>query len=168
MPPLNPMITVGSLARSSSVALRLAITASPSGFPWVFGGFGGRATTGTCSVQGSSLRWANRTDRPTRAFPIRICEHMFVGESGSPGAKFWRAIGNQNVIAAEAAAFEMKQTYPLPLDFAIALVDLYAEKRDPKFEPAALRYLERYITEARPSLVDLAAAAALLAERVAR
>jgi len=93
---------------------------------------------------------------------------MFVGEAGSPGAKFWRAIGNQNVIAAEAAAFEMKQTYPLPLDFAIALVDLYAEKRDPKFEPAALRYLERYITEARPSLVDLAAAAALLAERVAR
>jgi hypothetical protein len=45
---------------------------------------------------------------------------------------------------------------------------LYGEKRDRKFEPAALRYLERYIAEERPLLVDVAGIAALLAERVAR
>lgn len=54
---------------------------------------------------------------------------------------------------------------PLPLDYAIALVHLYAEKGDPKFEPAALRYLERYISEESPSLTDVAGTAALLAER---
>jgi hypothetical protein len=91
-----------------------------------------------------------------------------VGDAGSPGAVFWRAIQNHNVIAAEAAAFEMKQSYPLPLDFALALVHLYAEKRDPKFEPAAVRYLERYISEERPSLLDVAGTATLLAERMAR
>jgi hypothetical protein len=91
-----------------------------------------------------------------------------VGDAGSPGAIFWRAIGNQNVVAAEAAAFEMKQKHPLPLDFAIALVHLYADRRDPKFEPAALRYLARYMAEETPSLADVAGAAALLAERVGR
>lgn len=91
-----------------------------------------------------------------------------MGEAGSPGARFWRAIQTHNVIAAEAAAFELKQSYPLPLDHAIALVHLYAEKRDRKFEPAALRYLERYIAEAKPSLLSVAGAAALLAERVTR
>ena len=91
-----------------------------------------------------------------------------MGETGSPGAKFWRAIGNQNIVAAEAAAFEMTQTYPLPLSYAIALVHLYAEKGDPKYEPAALRYLERYISEEKPSLPDVVGTAALLAERVTR
>lgn len=91
---------------------------------------------------------------------------MFVGEAGSPGAKFWRAIQNHNVVAAEAAAFELKQSYPLPLSYAIALVHLYAEKRDPKFELAALRYLERYISEESPSLRDVAGTAAVLVERM--
>jgi hypothetical protein len=56
----------------------------------------------------------------------------------------------------------------LPLDFALALVRLYAEKRDPRFERAALRYLERYITETNPSLMDVAQMAGLLAERLPR
>jgi hypothetical protein len=93
---------------------------------------------------------------------------MFVTSEGHPGAWFWRAIQNGNIVAAEAAAFELKQEYPLPLDFALALVHLYADKRSPKFEPAALRYLERYISEAKPSLSDVAGTAALLAERIAR
>jgi hypothetical protein len=66
-----------------------------------------------------------------------------------PGATFWRAISNGNVIVAETVAREIQ---PLPLDFALALVHLYGEKRDRRYEPAALRYLERYIAEERPSL----------------
>ena len=88
------------------------------------------------------------------------------GGGGITRSKVLAGNPEHNVIAAEAAAFELKQTYPLPLDFAIALVHLYAEKRDPKFEPAALRYLARYITEESPSLTDVAGTAALLDERV--
>jgi hypothetical protein len=55
----------------------------------------------------------------------------------------------------------------LPLDYALALVQLYGEKRDRRYERAALRYLERYIAEASPSLVDVAGVAGLLAERKA-
>ena len=95
---------------------------------------------------------------------------MFVGDAGSPGAVFWRAIQNQNVVAAEGAAWELqaKTKQPIPLDFALALTHLYGEKRDGRYELAALRYLTRYIEEAKPSLLDVAGVAAVLAERVAR
>ena len=53
----------------------------------------------------------------------------------------------------------------VPLAQARALVELYAEKGDPKYERAALKYLARYLTEAEPSLADVAQMAALLAER---
>jgi hypothetical protein len=82
--------------------------------------------------------------------------------SGSSGATFWRAIQRGNVIVAETAAREFEV---LPLDFALALVHLYGDKRDPRFERAALRYLERYLAETNPSLADVAGVAALLAER---
>ena len=65
-------------------------------------------------------------------------------------------------MAAEAAAFEVAF---VPLTQARALVELYAEKGDPKFERAALKYLARYLGEAEPSLTDVAQLAALLAER---
>ena len=52
----------------------------------------------------------------------------------------------------------------LPLDFALALVHLYGEKGDSRYERAALRYLARYMAEADPSLADVAGVAALLAE----
>jgi len=45
------------------------------------------------------------------------------------------------------------------------LVELYADKGDPKFERATLKYLTRYLDEAAPSLADVAQVAALLAER---
>jgi len=54
---------------------------------------------------------------------------------------------------------------PTPLDFALALTHLYADKRSRKYEAAALRYLARYLAEEGPSLEDVAAVAALLAER---
>lgn len=90
---------------------------------------------------------------------------MFVGEAGSTGAIFRRAIQNGNVIVAESVARELS---PLPLDYALALVHLYGDKGDRRYELAALRYLARYIQEAKPSLLDVAGVAAVLAERVAR
>jgi hypothetical protein len=80
----------------------------------------------------------------------------------SSGAIFWRAIERRNVIGAESAAREIPN---LPLDYALALVHLYADKRDRRYERAALRYLDRYMAEASPSLQDVATVAALLAER---
>jgi hypothetical protein len=93
---------------------------------------------------------------------------VFVTAQGHPGAIFWRAISRGNVLAADAAAWELAQSHPLPLDFAMALVRLYGETGDRRYDSAALRYLARYIAEETPSLADLAAVAALLAERPAQ
>ena len=65
-------------------------------------------------------------------------------------------------MAAEAAAFEVAF---VPLTNARALVELYAEQGDPKYERAALKYLARYMAEGEPSLADVAPLAARLAER---
>ena len=65
-------------------------------------------------------------------------------------------------MAAEQAAFELAF---IPLDDARALVELYAEKGDRKYERAALKYLARYLNESKPSLADVAQVAASLAER---
>ena len=81
---------------------------------------------------------------------------------GHPGARLQRALKVGNLIAAEQAAFEVAF---VPLTEARALVELYAEKGDRKFERAALKYLGRYLAEANPSLTDVAQLAALLAER---
>jgi hypothetical protein len=69
------------------------------------------------------------------------------------------------VIVAESVAREFPQ---LPLDYALALTYLYADKQDRRFERAALRYLERYLAEANPSLHDVSGVAVLLAERLPR
>ncbi len=87
---------------------------------------------------------------------------MFVTSRGHPGARLQRALKAGNLIAAEQAAFEVAF---VPLAEARALVELYAEKGDRKYERAALKYLGRYLAEADPSLADVAQVAALLAER---
>ncbi len=87
---------------------------------------------------------------------------MFVTSEGHPGARLQRALAAGNLIAAEQAAFEIPF---VPLAEARALVELYAEKGDRKFERAALKYLRRYLDEVDPSLADVAQVAALLAER---
>ena len=56
-------------------------------------------------------------------------------------------------------------TTNLPLEDALQLVHLYFERGSPKAEPAALRWLERYLAEGSPSLRDIAKVAASLAER---
>src|SRR6188474_3001755 len=87
---------------------------------------------------------------------------MFVTSEGHPGARLQRALAVGNLTAAEQAAFEVAF---IPLEQARALVELYAEKGDRKYERAALKYLRRYLDESEPSLVDVAQLAGVLAER---
>ena len=68
-----------------------------------------------------------------------LCENsVFVTSEGHPGARLQRALAAGDLIAAEQAAFEVPF---VPLADARALVELYAEKGDRKFERAALKYL---------------------------
>jgi hypothetical protein len=50
---------------------------------------------------------------------------------------------------AEDAARELPNP---PLEDALQLVQLYAERGSPKYEKAALRWLERYLSESTPGL----------------
>ncbi len=63
---------------------------------------------------------------------------------------------------AEDAARELPR---LTLEEALQLVHLYAERGSPKFEPAARRWLVRYLSEGTPSLRDVAKVTASLGER---
>ena len=69
---------------------------------------------------------------------------MFVTSEGHPGARLQRALAARNLTAAEQAAFEFAF---ISLAQARELVELYAEKGDPKYERAALKYLTRYMAE---------------------
>jgi hypothetical protein len=62
---------------------------------------------------------------------------------------------------AEDAARELPN---LPLEDALQLVHLYAERRTPKYEKAAMRWLERYLTEGAPRLLTFAKPTSRLAE----
>ena len=64
---------------------------------------------------------------------------------------------------AEDAARELPS---LSLEDALELVHLYAERGSPKYEKAALRWLQRYLTEREPRLLQLAEVAANLARRL--
>ena len=63
---------------------------------------------------------------------------------------------------AEGAARELPT---LSLEDALQLVHLYAERGSPKYEKAALRWLERYLTEGSPRLQHFADVTASLASR---
>ena len=69
---------------------------------------------------------------------------MFVTSHGSPHGRFSRAISQRDLVAAEAAAREFGW---VSLGDALALVILYAEADDPKFERAAVRWLDRLLEE---------------------
>jgi hypothetical protein len=62
---------------------------------------------------------------------------------------------------AEDAARELSK---LPLEEALQLVHLYAERGSPKFEKAAIRWLERYLTESSPRLQHFADVTASVAK----
>ena len=67
--------------------------------------------------------------------------------------RFKRAIERGALWAAEDAARELPN---LPLEDALKLVHLYAERESPKFERAALRWLERCLAEDSPRLQHFA------------
>ena len=76
--------------------------------------------------------------------------------------RFHRAIERRALWAAEDAARELPN---LPLEDALQLVHLYAERGSPKFEKAAMRWLGRYLDESSPSLEQFARVVANLASR---
>ena len=76
--------------------------------------------------------------------------------------RFRRAIERRALWAAEDAAREMRE---LSLEDALQLVRLYAERGSPKFERAAMRWLERYLAENSPKLRDFANVVDSLAKR---
>ncbi len=77
-------------------------------------------------------------------------------------ARFRRAIERRALWMAEDAARELPN---LSLGDALQLVRLYAERGSPKYEKAALRWLERYLTEGDPSLERVAEVAVALSRR---
>ena len=77
--------------------------------------------------------------------------------------RFRRAIERRALWMAEDAARELPN---LPLEDALQLVHLYAERESPKYEKAALRWLERYLAEGAPRLQDFAEISATLANPV--
>ena len=77
-------------------------------------------------------------------------------------ARFQHALRRGNLWAAEDAARELPE---LSLEDALQLVHLYAERGSPKFERAAMRWLERYIVEDSPKLMHFAKVVASLAGR---
>ena len=64
-------------------------------------------------------------------------------------ARLRRAIDRRALWMAEDAARELPN---LPLEDALQLVHLYAERGSPKYEKAAMRWLERYLTQDSPRL----------------
>jgi hypothetical protein len=66
-----------------------------------------------------------------------------------------------NIPLAEDAARELPN---LSLEDALQLVHLYAERRSPKFDKAALRWLGRYLSEGTPRLQHFAEITANLAK----
>ena len=76
--------------------------------------------------------------------------------------RFRRAIERRALWMAEDAARELPN---LPLEDALQLVHLYFERGSPKAEPAARRWLVRYLSEGTPSVRDVAKVTASLAER---
>lgn len=76
--------------------------------------------------------------------------------------RFRLAIERRAIWAAEDAARELPN---LPLEDALQLVHLYAERGSPKYERAAMRWLERYLNENSPRLPHFAEIVASLARR---
>ena len=75
--------------------------------------------------------------------------------------RFRRAIERRALWIPEDAARELPS---LMLADALQLVHLYAERGSPKYEKAAMRWLERYLAESSPRLKHLAEVAGDLAK----
>jgi hypothetical protein len=87
---------------------------------------------------------------------------MFVTAQPHAHVRFRQAIERRALWLAEDAARELPK---LSLQDALQLVHLYAERGSPKYERAAMRWLERYIAEGSPSLSQYASVVRELAAR---
>jgi hypothetical protein len=87
---------------------------------------------------------------------------MFVTADAHAQVRFRRAIERGALWMAEDAARELPN---LPLEDALQLVHLYAERGSPKFERAAMRWLERFLVEGSPRLQHFAEITTSLAKR---
>jgi len=87
---------------------------------------------------------------------------MFLTAEPHAYVRFQRAIERRALWLAEDAARELPK---LSLEDLLQLVHLYAERGSPKYEKAALRWLERYLTESSPKLQHFAEVTASLAKR---
>ena len=84
-----------------------------------------------------------------------------VTSEGTAHGRFTRAIASKNLREAEMAARELGG---LSLEDALKLCVILAEGDPPRFERAALRWLERFIAERLPPIAEVALAATALAE----
>ena len=75
---------------------------------------------------------------------------------GTPHGRFTRCVAQGNLRGAEMAARELGS---LSLDNALKLCVLLAERDPPRFDRAALRWLERFIAEQSPPIAEVALAA---------
>ena len=87
---------------------------------------------------------------------------MFLTAQPSPLVRFRRAIERRALWMAEDAAREVPN---LPLENALQLVRLYAERGSPKYAAAARRWLQRYLDESAPGLEHLVEVITSLARR---
>jgi len=78
---------------------------------------------------------------------------VFVTPQPHAHVRFRRAIERRALWLAEDAARELPK---LPLEDALQLVRLYGERGSPKYERAAMRWLERYLAERSPTLKNFA------------
>ena len=87
------------------------------------------------------------------ALAVEPCEHTFLTAQPHAHVRFRRAIERGTLWLAEDAARELPN---LPLEDALQLVHFYSERGSPKYERAAMRWLERYLTEGTPRLQHFA------------
>ena len=69
-----------------------------------------------------------------------MCEHVFVSSTGSPYARFRRAIATGNLNLVHAAALELPR---VDLDDALRICLLMSQVDDDRYERAAVRWLAR-------------------------
>ena len=96
------------------------------------------------------------------ALAVEPCEHTFLTAQPHAHVRFRRAIERGTLWLAEDAARELPN---LPLEDALQLVHFYSERGSPKYERAAMRWLERYLTEGTPRLQHFAEVVTALAGR---
>jgi hypothetical protein len=132
------------------------------------------------------LPWSRRIDRSARLSGAR-CAHLRF-RLGEPISALLFAVGPNSGQVGEDLCLQSERLRPLlglvqvavraqeqrpsvrvlpnlPLEDALQLVRLYGERGSPKFERAALRWLERYLIEGSPRLQHFAEVTTSLAKR---